>query len=152
SLCDEEGGVFPQSCQSLARHLASGDGVAKDEARAASIHAATCGQGVCDVDAVDALCSDVMRDAKTTAGCVARARISMLFVAGAPAADFRKAKNLLERACNRKEGAGCAILAEWYAEGREFPEGTKVPKDPKRAAALLEQACKAGEKAACKTP
>jgi TPR repeat protein len=148
-LCDEEGGIFPQPCQALARHLAAGDGVAKNEARAARIHAATCGQGVCDVDAIDALCSDVSPKAKTTAGCVARARVYMLAVAGAPAHDFRKAKNLLERACKRSEAEGCLTLSEWYAEGKDFPGGPKVPQDPRRAASFRDQACKAGEKTAC---
>lgn len=151
-LCEEDGGVFPQSCQSLARHLAEGDGVAKDEARAAWIHASACSQGACDIDAIDILCSDENRKAKTTVGCVARARVYMMAVAGAPAHDYRKAKSLLERACNRSEAAGCRMLAEWYAEGRDFPGGPKVPQDTKRAAALFAQACKAGDKAACRTP
>lgn len=150
-LCDEESGIFPVACQALARHLITGDGVAKDPARGADIHSATCSQGACDVEALDALCSDANRKAKTTAGCLARARVYTLAVAGAPEPNYKKAKDLFERACKRSEAAACRTLADWYSEGKEWHEGTKVPRDPKRAASFLAQACKAGDKTACST-
>lgn len=147
-VCDEESGIFPQPCQTLAAHLAAGDGVAKDEARAARIHAATCSQGVCDFDAIAALCSELSPSAKTTAGCASAGVALGLMVAGAPEANPTKARALLERACKRKEAEGCRELADWYTRGRFWPK-TKIEPDEDKAAGFRAQACAAGDRASC---
>ena len=148
--CDEDGGIFPQPCQALARHLATGDGIAKDLRRAAGIHVATCRQGACDADALIALCSDAGGKQKTNDGCVAYALMLVTTVAGVPEYNPTKAKSLLERACRRKDAAGCLVLATWHRDGREFSEKVKIPADPSRASHYTKQACAAGDDAACK--
>ncbi len=150
-VCDEESGIFPQPCQQVARLLIEGKVVKKDEARAARIHAATCAQGVCDVESIEALCADAGGKGGN-AGCVPLARVYTLSVYGAPGIRSKVAKDLLERACKRRDAAGCRELANWYAEGVDWSDGLTIKPDATRARALLKQACDAGDEAACAKP
>ncbi len=147
-LCDEEAGIFPQPCQSLAAHLLSGEGIAKDPARAARIHAATCSEGVCDADVLFALCADAGANGSSNVGCVPLADVLTMPVVGAPS-NPKLAQSLIEAACRRREARACRKLAEWYADGWSWVDGTSVPKDPKRSQRFLKQACDAGDASAC---
>ncbi|GAA7172549.1 hypothetical protein ID0408_05710 [Helicobacter pylori] len=58
--------------------------------------------------------------------------------------DFSKAKEYFEKACDLKDGLGCAFLGGLYYSG----EG--VEKDLIKAAQFYSKACKLGEQLACK--
>jgi hypothetical protein len=131
--CDEacEGGDA-WSCTRVAARLERGDGVPRDEARAAALYEKAC-------DAADPL------------ACANLGRLHRLGRGGLPK-DLARARLLFEKACNvdRDAGAsdgarGCALLGEAYRDG-----AGGVSRDDRRALGLFQDACGRGDPTGCK--
>ncbi len=123
SLCESECDAgSADRCRRLAVTYATGEGVAKDEARATQLY-----EHACD-----------MRDPPA---CVFAGQMHE-YAHGVPK-DAAKAARLYERACDLAWAPGCYNLAIMFENGR----GVLV--DRERAADLYGTACGAGAKEAC---
>ena len=109
-------------CRRLAATYAFGQGVDKDEARAAALY-----EHACDMkDAPACLFAGQMRE----------------FAHGVPKDDAAAAR-FYQRACDIDHGAGCYNMAIMYERGRG------VARDRGKAGDLYQVACTAGAKQAC---
>lgn len=109
-------------CRRLAATYALGQGVDKDEARAASLYVKAC-------------------DMKDAPACVFAGQMNE-YARGVPKDDAAAAR-FYERACDQGWSAGCYNFAIMLEHGRG------VPSDRAKAAALYQAACTAGAKGAC---
>ncbi|HEX8794430.1 MAG TPA: tetratricopeptide repeat protein [Polyangiaceae bacterium] len=109
-------------CRRLAATYALGQGVDKDETRAAALYEHAC-------------------DMKDASACVFAGQ--MYEFAHGVAKDDARAARFYERACDQQWAPGCYNLAIMYERG------TGVPQDRARAADLYQVACTAGAKQAC---
>lgn len=109
-------------CRRLGATYAFGEGVDKDETRAAALYERAC----------------ALKDAPA---CVFAG--AMYEYAHGVAKDDARAARLYERACDLEWAAGCYNLAIMYENGRG------VPKDRAKAGDLYQVACTAGAKQAC---
>jgi hypothetical protein len=109
-------------CRRLGVTYALGQGVDKDEARAAALYEHAC-------------------EMNDPSACIFAGQMSE-FARGVPK-DDSKAARFYERACNRQWAPGCYNLAIMYERG------TGVVRDRNKAASLYQTACTAGAKVAC---
>lgn len=109
-------------CRRLAVTFALGQGVPKDESRAASLYARSCEMG-------------------DPSACVFAGQMNE-YAHGVPK-DFGAAARWYERACDLRWPAGCYNFAIMVEQGRG------VPQDRAKAADLYRIACEAGAKQAC---
>lgn len=110
------------SCATLGAMLASGDGVSRDEAKAARVLKKAC-------------------DGGESKGCVG---LGVLLTDGrGVAANPTDAAPLFEKACHDGEALGCGLLGNAYAKG------TGVSKDTAKALVLFQQACEGGHARSC---
>ncbi len=140
------------ACTDLALAYESGEGVAKDQARAMRLHEKACGAGAsgsCDrLGSIHEFGWSVPVDAVRAAGYYEKAcagdqamgcqSLGALRESGRSGAkDGPGAAAAYDRACRiGDEPDACALLAQLLVRGL-------VPKDPKRAVALAEKACAA---------
>jgi hypothetical protein len=124
--CEEacEGGDAA-SCARFASRLERGDGVLRDEARAAALHEKACDGG--DPD-----------------GCAGLGRLAR-HGKGGLAKDPARAIALFQKACDGGGARGCALLGEGYRDGTGG-----LARDDVRAVALFQSACDRGETTGCK--
>ena len=118
------GGVAA-SCSDLGTAYRTGDGVARDDFRAAELYERACEGGYAE-------------------GC---ARLGLLYVAGEGVhEDHSRAAELFERACEGGHATSCLMLATMYYAGKGVSE------DRARAADLIaraERACESGDAESC---
>ncbi len=139
---------FMEACFALANLYGTGVGVPRDLQKAAMLGQKACEGGVkvaCaagsrDPSSVHELPPGVQTacEAKDAMACIVLGGI--LFGQG----EFVKAAPALETACASGHSWSCSQLATGYLLG-----GRGVPKDPKRARELFQQACADKEKSAC---
>jgi TPR repeat protein len=135
-----EGGD-PAGCYGFGQSLRQGKGVAKDEARALLAYKKSC-------------------DGAYAPGCYKHA---FMYEEGLGVAkDLAKAAPFYQKSCERGDSGACAKLAQLYqksCEGRNlrgchklaglYEKGAGVAKDPAKAVALDQEACKRGFTEAC---
>ena len=152
-----EGGSV-DSCARLGERYSIGEGVARDDARAAALFKQACdggvmmgcadlgwayaqGEGVAKDDARAAALFKQACDADSAMGCLL---LGAAYGSGRGVPSDRvRAVGLYKRACDGGELQGCAEL------GRAHMSGFGVAKDEARAAALLKQACDGGNMDGC---